>query len=239
MKKCSKCGIEKNESEFSPDNRHKDGLRSECKLCNNEWKCNYRYELRQRCFALFDSKCQRCGEGNTDVLTINHIEPPTSNIYKGLKRGGHKLYKQILNNPSLTTYFTLLCLNCNFLDYYEKSGYYNDHTNHITLWHRKKKEKICGLWNNKCFRCFRTFPIELLTINHVNGGGTKETKVRNHGYVRSAFNSIPTTELINRIDSGELEVMCFNCNSNRNESSKWIKQAKARKKDLNNPKEPI
>lgn len=239
MKRCTKCGIEKDESEFSKHKRHKEGLRSLCKLCANKYNCNYHYKLRQQCFTLFGSKCQRCGETNTNVLTINHVQSPKSDIYKGLFRGGWILYSQILDNPNLVKYFTLLCMNCNKIDYYEKSGYYNEHTNSHTLWSRKKKEKICGLWNFKCFRCFKTFPIELLTINHVNGGGTKETKVRNHGYVRSMFNSIPTTELIKRIDSGQLELTCFNCNNNRNESSKWTKQGKAQKKALNKSEQPI
>ena len=226
MKRCTKCGIEKDESKFSPDNRHKDGLYSWCKLCNNEYHTNYCYNVRQQCFALFNSKCQRCGETNTDVLSINHIQSPTSDIYKGLYRSGWNLYKQILDNPNLVKYFTLLCANCNLLDYYEKSRYYSRALIERSIRYRKKKEKICELWNNKCFRCFRTFPVELLTVNHVNGGGRKETRK----YGTGMFQCIPTNELINRIDSGELEILCFSCNCNRTESSKWIKVGKAQKK---------
>ena len=232
MKRCSKCEIEKDDNEFSLDNRNKDELRSWCKLCNRENKYNYRYSLRQRCFTLFGSKCQRCGETNTDVLTINHVQPPKSDVYKSLRRSGVELYKQILDNPALQKYFTLLCFNCNIIDYYEKSGYYNEHTNYQTLRFRKKKEKICGLWNNKCFHCFRTFPTELLTLNHINGGGTKEMYERSNGYRKTLFQSIPTNELINRIDFGELELACFNCNSTRTEISKWTRLGKAQKKSF-------
>jgi hypothetical protein len=123
-------------------------------------------------------------------------------------------------------------MTCNKIDYYEKSGYYNEHTAYSTLQYRKKKEKICGLWNHKCFHCFRTFPIELLSINHTNGNGTKEIKERTHNYMGSLFNVIPTNELISRIDSGELEITCFNCNCSRTESSKWIKHAKSQKKSF-------
>ena len=235
MKKCTKCGIEKDEAEFSKHDKNKDGLQFWCKLCFN----SYRYELRQQCFELFNSKCQRCGETNTDVLTINHIKPPSSDIYNGLKRGGVRLYKQILDNPNLVKYFTLLCANCNMIDYYEKSGYYNIHTNYQTLWFRKKKEKICEMWNNKCFHCFRTFPTELLSLNHINGGGTKEMYERSNGYKNSLFIIAPTDELINRIDSGELELTCFNCNCNRTEYSKWIKQGMAQKKSLNKSEQLI
>ena len=239
MKKCPKCGIEKDKSKFSIDRKTKDGLFYSCKECTSEWNSNYYYKLRQQCFALFDSKCQKCGEGNKDALSINHIKRPTSNIYKGLKRSGVKLYKQILDNPELTKYFTLLCMNCNMLEHYKKSGYYNEHTAYSTVWFRRKKEKICEMWHNKCFRCFKTFPTELLTINHVNGGGLREIKKRNNGHIKPLFQTIPTDELISRIDSGELELTCFNCNSNRNEFSKWIKLGKAQKKALNKSEQPI
>ena len=239
MKQCARCKIIKDETEFHKDKIRKDGLFSYCKPCKLRCDANRALKLRVECFKLFGLKCQRCGESNIDVLTINHTRSPTSDIYKGFKRGGVHLYKHLLDNPNLVKHFTLLCSNCNMLDYYKKSGYYNDHTSHSTLWYRQKKEKICQMWNNKCFHCFRTFPVEVLTVNHVHGGGSKEIKVRNHGYVRGAFYSIPTTELVERIDSGELELTCFNCNCNRTESSKWIKQGMARKKALNKSEKPI
>lgn len=42
MKTCTKCGVEKNESEFHKSNDGKNGLRAQCKACRNsevrEWK---------------------------------------------------------------------------------------------------------------------------------------------------------------------------------------------------------
>ena len=90
------------------------------------------------------------------------------------------------------------------------------------FYHRKKKEKICEMWNNKCFHCFRTFPAELLTINHVTGQGMKERKQRK---MRNMF-QFPESELIARIDAGDLEILCFSCNCNRIEASKWRTQIK-------------
>ena len=65
-------------------------------------------------------------------------------------------------------------------------------------------------------------PVELLTINHIDGGGAKERKERG----RTSMFNCPKHELISRIDAGELEINCFNCNSSRSEYSKWIKLAK-------------
>ena len=163
----------------------------------------------------------KCGSTDFDSLTINHIKSPKSSIYTGLQRSNTKLYKQIIDNPSLIKHFSLLCTNCNLLDRYKKMGYYTPKSAKSTLYYRKAKNEICSLWNYKCFKCFKTFPVELLTINHVNGGGTKERKERGK---RGMFNH-SKSELVSRIDSGELEIACFNCNCNRSEYSKWIKLA--------------
>jgi hypothetical protein len=41
MKKCSKCKIEKELTEFSKDRRSKDGLQNKCKFCNKEYHKKY------------------------------------------------------------------------------------------------------------------------------------------------------------------------------------------------------
>lgn len=226
MKQCVRCKIIKDESEFHKDKNRKDGLFCYCKPCKLRCEASRTLKLRVECFKLFGSVCKNCGETNTEVLSINHIKSPKSKVYNGLRRGGWTLYKQILDEPSLTKYFSLLCVTCNRLEFYQKSGYYNHHTNYQTLWNRKKKQEICELWNFKCFRCFKTFPPELLTINHTKGGGTEERKQRK---IRTMFH-FPKSELIARIDAGELEILCFSCNCSRSEYSKWTTQAKANRK---------
>lgn len=42
MKKCSQCGEEKDESEFYKDKRHPDGLRYNCKVCQNKTRNEWR-----------------------------------------------------------------------------------------------------------------------------------------------------------------------------------------------------
>ena len=47
MKKCSKCGIEKNESEFSKRKYSKDGLRQTCRECSRKYNLEYRKAHRE------------------------------------------------------------------------------------------------------------------------------------------------------------------------------------------------
>jgi hypothetical protein len=48
MKKCYKCGIEKNETEFRKDSSKKSGLQSKCKVCDNQrTKENYKRKRRE------------------------------------------------------------------------------------------------------------------------------------------------------------------------------------------------
>ena len=42
MKKCIKCQIEKDISEFATQKANKDGLRGHCKICLSEYKKEYR-----------------------------------------------------------------------------------------------------------------------------------------------------------------------------------------------------
>lgn len=48
MKKCSKCGIEKDESEFNKNLKSKDGLYCHCKQCTKERKREYREKNKEK-----------------------------------------------------------------------------------------------------------------------------------------------------------------------------------------------
>jgi hypothetical protein len=51
MKICTKCKIEKDESEFYKDKSRKDGLCSQCKKCRNEYHKQYQEEHKAACAA--------------------------------------------------------------------------------------------------------------------------------------------------------------------------------------------
>ena len=92
-KKCSKCGLSKDESEFYTDSRRKDGLRSACKECvkvaskkwsdahkypRNEQQKNYQKIWRKNRKQLLDdlkTPCVKCGETRKYVIDFHHIDP--------------------------------------------------------------------------------------------------------------------------------------------------------------------
>lgn len=50
MKKiCTKCGLEKEYSEFGPDNRTKDGKQASCRQCGNEYRKKYYRKNKEGC----------------------------------------------------------------------------------------------------------------------------------------------------------------------------------------------
>lgn len=65
MKKCSKCGVEKDESEFSKDKKRKDGLCCQCKKCQSVYTKKW-HENKKKLYDPTEIrtciKCGFCGE---------------------------------------------------------------------------------------------------------------------------------------------------------------------------------
>lgn len=100
MKRCSKCGELKSESEFCKDSRSKDGLSYRCKACTHQYMQHY-YEQNktvliqrgkdyrkthpekqrdrsQRAKYVMNglkSKCVKCGEDRLYCIDFHHIDP--------------------------------------------------------------------------------------------------------------------------------------------------------------------
>lgn len=67
MKKCNKCGIEKELSEFYKEKNYKDGLHSSCKICHNTRARKWFKENRKRSLKV-KSKYNRTIEGKYAML---------------------------------------------------------------------------------------------------------------------------------------------------------------------------
>lgn len=60
MKKCSKCGIERDESEFHKDIGAKDGLAYQCKKCEKKYREEYCNRPKEN-LVNSKKKCTKCG----------------------------------------------------------------------------------------------------------------------------------------------------------------------------------
>lgn len=73
---CTKCGVEKSITEFHYRNREKGTLRSECKVCHNDY-VKGKYQERKNVVQEIKTKqkCQKCGDARPYVLDFHHTDP--------------------------------------------------------------------------------------------------------------------------------------------------------------------
>lgn len=62
MRKCSKCHVEKEESEFSKNKTRKDGLNNVCKICSKEVAYLWRKKNKHDGRVVANKKCSTCGK---------------------------------------------------------------------------------------------------------------------------------------------------------------------------------
>lgn len=132
MKKCSKCGEEKEESEF---NKRGNGLQPFCRKCNSEYQKDWHqknavyrreqiYGRRKEIKEWFDNirkdnnfKCSVCGENRVATLDFHHRDPSKKdgNISVITQRGWSK--SKILKEIEKCD---ILCANCHRMLHYEE-----------------------------------------------------------------------------------------------------------------------
>lgn len=138
MKKCTKCGVEKETSEFY---FQKGYVMAECKECTKErsrmrahgpkraeilaksrqYSKGKRTRIKEATFAAYGGNvCACCGETEAKFLTLDHIDNKGSEfrkaVYKGNKKGntaGYHTYYWLARNGFPSGY-QVLCMNCNY-----------------------------------------------------------------------------------------------------------------------------
>jgi hypothetical protein len=128
MKKCSKCGIEKDECEFFFKNKNKNLLHTTCKVCKREIdRLSYLNNNNNRKIKIKEqrvinrglskdyiknlkqnSKCSKCGDERWYVLDFHHLNDDSKieNISKLANMGATKKIEEELKKC------VILCSNC-------------------------------------------------------------------------------------------------------------------------------
>lgn len=108
-KRCTKCGIEKDLSEFYRNKGTKDGHLAHCKKCHNEYvipKTKENYDKRVKYIDSLKTRCVKCGEDRPWVIQFHHVDPSTKSFnITAPSRGLDNLKRESLK-------CVCLCSNC-------------------------------------------------------------------------------------------------------------------------------
>lgn len=199
IKLCSKCEIPKSLIEFHKNIRSKDGYNSRCKQCrsitnsiyyiNNSDKIkkhikqytlenlnyinqrinNWHTNVKQTVFDHYGGcKCVNCYITELSFLSIDHINGGGKQHVKEISGGGQKTYRWLQKNNYPLGY-QVLCHNCNF----KKSVKHG--TTRAAKSNRKLKDLIFTHYGKLCI-CCKESDLDVLCIDHTNGGGEKHRK---------------------------------------------------------------
>jgi hypothetical protein len=141
MKKCGKCGAEKELTDFYEASMGRGYLQSECKECtktrsrtrvhgprrveilakSRTYAQGKRARVREATFAAYGGNvCACCGETESKFLTLDHMNNDGAAfrkaVYRKNKRGntaGYHTYYWLARN-GFPSGFQVLCMNCNY-----------------------------------------------------------------------------------------------------------------------------
>ena len=113
MRTCTRCHVDKDESEFYRNPTHSGGLGSYCKDCDGLIKTARRHELRRQVVSLLGGvcACPGCGEDRPWFLTIDHTDNDGAEHRRNTKSVVTR-YREILTGEC-NYKVQLLCYNCN------------------------------------------------------------------------------------------------------------------------------
>jgi hypothetical protein len=209
------------------------GLRADCKGCANIYSKEYyednsekymimhklyhddnkteiserinanHHNLKLQVINHYGGCCTVCGITDLSFLTIDHINNDGS---RGVNDSGSHLYRKLKRND-FPPGFQVLCWNHNFLKQIELNITKHLDTKRANAGRRyihDIKLMVISHYGSEC-ECCGEPNIDLLTIDHVNGGGKKH---------RRGINSMYHWLIKNGFPDG-YRVLCFNCNSGR------------------------
>ena len=153
--------------------------------------------------------CAHCGFNNINALSIDHVGG-SGNKQRGMLGSGVKFYKWVIKN-NYPGGFQVLCYNCNWLKRLAQQTskpVKNERKNNTTKAYflRMKMYVFQNYSHNTppfCSSCGNN-NLRVLSIDHLNGGGTMERKSVGFGstfYLWLAANKFPVG----------YQVLCLNC----------------------------
>lgn len=226
---CRVCNKKKNKNEFYNKSKGTETKHNICKECHCHALLKQKQERTYKHKILIIKhysdglmKCECCGESNEEFLNIDHKNNDGAKHRKSLKfKGSDVIYRWIIKND-FPPMFRILCSNCN--SSYGRLGYcphkcsdkhpqgklnISSSKKRQILNHERKNIVLNHYSDNlmKC-ECCGELNEEFLTIDHINGGGSKHRKdcnLRGNGmfYKWLIDNNFPPG----------FRVLCFNCNS--------------------------
>ena len=124
MKRCTKCGLEKDLDEFVHDRLRRDGHKSHCKTCKNQSSRESNHKLRLEVLSYYSKgtlSCALCGFSTIDALSIDHINGGGNKHRReiGSSHNSEKFYRWLRTN-GYPTGFRVLCMNCQHIQYKKK-----------------------------------------------------------------------------------------------------------------------
>jgi hypothetical protein len=164
-------------------------------------------EVRLECLKAYSEEiqCKLCGEAHDEFLILDHIDGGGTQHRKEVGRGSN-FYDWIKKN-NFPSGYRVLCHNCNF-----KESLKQNYNNIDLKQHMKRKG-----YKIKCFShysdtiscaCCNCSDIEVLSIDHINGGGRNHLKELG---ISGGYNFYGWLKK-NDYPSG-YQILCLNCNS--------------------------
>ncbi len=162
MKACSKCGKIKSAEGFFRDKNKRDGLQSQCKICQRQYQRQYQQSERGRWVAQHGNRKYRQTEKGKQAYRKHH----QSEKYKQYKRqyNQSEKYKQYQQSERRKQ-AKRKADNIRRTRKTQAGGSYS-----TAEWYN-----LCKFYNFHCLRCNIQFPFDDLTMDHikpVDGGGS-------------------------------------------------------------------
>lgn len=188
-------------------NKYRANHREKIILCSKKYRDNLKYLV----FEHYGQFCSLCGEKQVGFLCVDHIE--------GRQKWGHdrtmtgtKMYRWLKNN-NFPSGFRILCFNCNMKLAYHfgNNEFINDMQRYSQKYRKHLREKVIAHYSKRssCCACCGISDIDVLGIDHINGGGNQHRKQigKDATYLWLVKNNFPEG----------FQVLCHNCNM-----SKWL-----------------